>query len=759
MPKVEEEAPKHLRPYEFHGVRVEASGGEQAVGDCPFCGKERKFSINVSTGLWSCKSCQAGTDKGGGNLATFLRLLWKTSDAATNGQHVKLAEERKLLHPETLMFWEVTWSDLSQCWLVPGYGVDKKLNQLYKYQMDLRSKKMVLFATPGVGHQLHGVNLWDPKKPDVFVCEGPWDAMVLWETMRATKETEDGFEPTASEASSLLAKANVVAVPGCGSVGEPFAKFLPMFAGKRVALMFDSDHPREAGGKIVEGAGWTAMRRVAGLFHASRSKPKSVEYLHWGEAGYDPDQKSGHDVRDVLSQGRTGADRSALLGGLLAKVGPIPTEWVAGRSKVAVGRGSVEVEPESCDSWSQLTNAWRKAMSWRPIMSDVLAVMLAVALSTEQKGDQQLFLQVIGDAGSGKTRFCDAMLVSKRCFSLEHMTGFHSGWKDASGEDFSLLSRINRKTLITPEGDVLMSSPNFTEIMSQQRRIFDGSSGASYKNRKEDLQYTGLRTPWIIAGTPALLDMNQAKLGDRFLKIILDQPTDEEKGSILTRVGFASLRSVVQNSDGGDGAILGREMLEAYRMTGGYVDWLRSNASELLSSLVNDEDRLVAKCASLAEFASFLRARPSAQNFHDKTKDNHDTKEMPTRLLYQFVRLACCLAAVLGKRGVDEDVERILTKMAVDTAKGGTLGLCKLLFKAGRNGMSLHAIAQLTNYTEEKERLLLRFMRRIGAVEVFQQRPKKPKKGRPSVVACKRPRWRLTERLMTLYREVVGDAK
>jgi hypothetical protein len=169
-------------------------------------------------------------------------------------------------------------------------------------------------------------------------------------------------------------------------------------------------------------------------------------------------------------------------------------------------------------------NAWRKALEWRQELDDVLSVLLAVCFSTEQVGDQ-LFLQFIANAGVGKTVFCDALLTSKNCYPLEHVKGFHSGWREGQdGEDFSLITRINRKTLVTPEGDVIMSSPQFTEIMSQQRRIFDGTAGASFKNMKKDRRYTGLRTPWIIAGTPALMQTDQSRLGDRFLRICANGP-------------------------------------------------------------------------------------------------------------------------------------------------------------------------------------------------------------------------------------------
>ena len=193
-------------------------------------------------------------------------------------------------------------------------------------------------------------------------------------------------------------------------------------------------------------------------------------------------------------------------------------------------------------------------------MDDVLSVMLAVVLSTVQKGDQ-LFCMVVGDASGGKTRLCEGLLVSKHCYSLEHLTGFFSGYKDDEGNDYSLINRVNRKCMITPEGDVMMSNPAFPQIMAQQRRIFDGSAGATYKNLKEDREYKGLRTPWIIAGTPVMMEKDQASLGDRFLKVYLGSPTQDQRREILSRVSRSAIEAVKCESDGKE--IIGERMQQA----------------------------------------------------------------------------------------------------------------------------------------------------------------------------------------------------
>jgi ribosomal protein L37AE/L43A len=58
VPKVSDK-PVNLRPYLFHGLDLEWEGRDQAVGECPFCGKEGKFYVALETGKWDCKVCAA----------------------------------------------------------------------------------------------------------------------------------------------------------------------------------------------------------------------------------------------------------------------------------------------------------------------------------------------------------------------------------------------------------------------------------------------------------------------------------------------------------------------------------------------------------------------------------------------------------------------------------------------------------------------------------------------------------------------------
>lgn len=305
MPKVNgDDTPAKLKPYKFHGLDLSYSNGDkEALATCPFCDHDGKFSITIESGEWRCLSCNEGTDKGrvtkGGNVYVFLRKLWEYGENATH-DYQELASNRGVLFPETLVAWGVCRSIVTREWLVPGYNVEGSLCQLYRYVMV--DGRMRLLATPTIGHQLHGMNLFDKKKDSVYVCEGPWDAIVLWEVLKHTKRGDDGeLAKTANQAISLLSEANVLAVPGCSTFNE---KAWPaLFSGKHVYLMYDNDHEKtnpKTGNKTAPAA-YEAMRRVAGILGATKKPPAQISYLHWGDLGFNPGLPTGYDVRDLLT--------------------------------------------------------------------------------------------------------------------------------------------------------------------------------------------------------------------------------------------------------------------------------------------------------------------------------------------------------------------------------------------------------------------------------------------------------------------------
>lgn len=890
MPKVESGTPKMLRPYEFHGVHLEwEEGKEEATGDCPWCGREGKFSVLIETGQWRCFVCNEGVDNGkvnkGGNAFTFIRMLWEQSLESTT-DYSNLRIHRKLLTDESLRSWGVCKAVLGYSnWLIPGFNAEGKLTQLYRYIKDKMSGKFRLIPTPELGHGLHGMNLFNSDKKEVYLGEGPWDGMAWWEALAGTKRIDGGkLAITASIENSLLQEANVLATPGCNVFNEGW---INLFARKHVYLMYDNDHSKLNRGKLVESAGYAGMRRVAQLLSRADEPPETIRFLKWGDNGFDRALPTGYDVRDCLAQGATQSQRVTFVQQIINKIQPIPEDWIEGRSKSTAKKGGTEMESVPCETWAELVVEWRKALRWTEGLDRALSIMLACVTSTKAIGDQ-LWIKIIGppaclhgdtpiydpidgsfkpvrmraeeDRGfhvyskchetdevivahalcprligraemfkvsfangnsltvaekhrfltptmgyveltelsvgdlvvafnegdiktgasnlpyntnitlvegvgesnyydfhvpvtnnywtssvfnhnCGKSTLCEALSIN-RDFTIAKSTirGFHSGYKtDKEGEeDHSLIPLIMGKTLITKDGDTLLQSPNLAQILSEARDLYDSVSRTHYRHGM-NRDYDGVRMTWILCGTSSLRSIDSSELGERFLDcVIMDRIEEDLEDEILIRKANQSKRCLSFEADGKIETQHDPDLVRAMQLTGGYIDYLRKNARRLMDE-VDMSDEAMTTCIHYAKFVAHLRARPS------KKQDETAEREFATRLTSQIVRLATCVAVVLNRKTVDVEVLRRVKRVTMDTARGRTMEICRHLFRAGEIGLDTKALAMYTNQTEDSERTLLRFLRKIEVVDSFVIKS-------PGV--SQRPRWKLTQRMKKLYTEV-----
>lgn len=734
--------PKALRPYKFHGLAMSWSEGrEQVQADCPFCGKEGKLWLNAGNGLWDCKVCGLT-----GNSYTFVRELWRVSDEATT-DYDELVADRGYVNSDGLMRWGVCKSVITDEWLVPGYNRDGKMCQLYRY-VSVEGKYR-LWATTDMEQQLLGVNLYDPKKPEVWLCEGVWDCIALWELLRGTKRLDDGtYTATANEGASLLKDVNTLGVAGATIFNDAW---LPLFAGKRVVMAYHNDYPRKhpTTGKDMAPAGFSALKRMTKTFASAEAPPTELSYVNWGPGGFDRSLKDGYDVRDVATAGPA-KERVKNVPLLLSRVSAIPQEWLVGvtRSSSNGKPATLEVECATCTDWRALTNAWRKAMKWTEGLDRALSVMLSCIVTTETPGDQ-LWIKVMGPASCGKTTLCEAVSVAKKyVVANSTMRGFHSGY-GPKDEDNSLIRLLYNKTLVTKDGDSLLTAPNLSQILAEARDIYDRTSRTHYRTGKSK-DYEGVNMTWVLCGTSSLRVLDSSELGERFLDcVIMEGINEEEEDDILSRIGnrvVSNMRRVDQYASNGFAKMPGISqedfcMLRAKQLTGGYINYLRQAADDLLQQLGVDQDAQ-SICAKYAKFVAYMRARPSAK------QTEATEREFAGRLYAQHLRMMMCIAVSLGERAVNDEVLRRTKRVATDTARGVTSDMTKHLHLAGRDGLDPRTIGILCNRTTLDINNYLRFLRQIKAVEVFTNQVAVGLKGQQ--------RYRLTQRMHNLYSEVMS---
>lgn len=736
-----------LRPFRWHGIDIDPPpSGDQAVATCPFCDKP-KFFVNVTNGLWDCKVCGAK-----GNPLDFLRQLWEASDKATTDYH-PLIEHRGLLEVTTPASWNVARSIITGEWLVPGYHPDGRLVQLYRYVKGPTGKS-ALWATAGFGHGLHGVGLFDPKKSDVFVCEGVWDAMAWWEMLGSCKYVDlpGGMQElglTANPDKSLLAEANVLAVPGCNVWVESWGR---MLAGKNVVLCYDNDHPRihPKTNQLLEPVGWAAMKRVAHQLSSQEQPPNRMAIIRWGEDAteYNSDLADGFDLRDaMLAGGATATERIRAVDTVLQKVVAIPEDWVQGRTPEAKRKGGYALDLAGARSWAEVVEAGSAALEWIDGLDKTLSVMLASVLSTKSLGIQ-LWVKVIGPPSCGKSELCEAVSANQTYVrAISSIKGFHSGYKvDKDGsEDVSLISQLRDMTLVTKDGDTLITTPNLPQILAEARDIYDRVSRTHYRNNM-GRDYMNLNMTWVLCGTESLRVLDSSELGERFLDCVVVEELDED---LERRIALMGVNQECDDSNlEANGKIESMDNPAKTRfkqVVGGYVNYLRLNANQLLNG-VKFPDTLRMRCVRMGEFVSFVRSRPS------KLQEEKAQRELCIRLSRQLARLAKCLAVVLNKPEVDEEVIERVRQVALDTARGRVYRIVtELAQRPDEVGLDTKSLALLTHQKEDKERDLLKFMRKIKVVDLFQR---DLGNGARSV-----PKWRLTPRVRKLYDEILGAAR
>jgi hypothetical protein len=297
MPKVQEDdTPEGLKVFAFHHVPNLSwtSGDDDAYADCPFCGTSKKLGINKTSGLFNCFVCGAK-----GNGYSFVRMLHEQALADTPPQkYEKLAQDSQFLSGEAAREWGVAIHPLTDEWCLPGYNHETKVTGLYRFA-PLKKKDgswgRKLLPSPGLGHHLFGLNLYEEQKPHVYLTEGWRDGIVLYEVLR----------DYAPHGVPLLNEANVLAVPGTNSFKPEWAKF---FRKKNVWIMYDNDHPKvnpKTGESVLVG-GTMGVRRVASILRSlpQEDQPEVVGYLAWGSnenVGYTTELENGTDLRDFIS--------------------------------------------------------------------------------------------------------------------------------------------------------------------------------------------------------------------------------------------------------------------------------------------------------------------------------------------------------------------------------------------------------------------------------------------------------------------------
>lgn len=229
------------------GVPLKDGTSNQAVGDCPFCGKEKKFYVNKASLLWDCKVCGES-----GNFGTFLMKIYSLLESPPESRLSTLATNRGL-KPSTLSKAGVRILDSGEFVIPVPSLTGKSFDDLRLYKVGSKTRSIGggtvgLFNAPNI-----------KKTGTIYLLEGEWDCLAF-------------EEMNIKDASAVSTSASVFK-----------DSWLPVFEGRDVVIVFDHDPAGEEG-----------MRKVTEKLSGTA---KSIRSVSWSEK-----LPQGFDFRDLYLQ-------------------------------------------------------------------------------------------------------------------------------------------------------------------------------------------------------------------------------------------------------------------------------------------------------------------------------------------------------------------------------------------------------------------------------------------------------------------------
>lgn len=651
-------------PFEELGVVFHADNGNERVGDCPFCGKERHFYVNKDTTLYSCKRCSAE-----GNVYTFYQ---KMCEEAAKSKLDELATDRAL-PVSALRRWGV--GRLGKMFTIPVRSIKGSVADVRTYVIG-RGGVWSLKGTPGVGLLgADGLSNIKRKNEPVFVCEGEWDAMALEFLLR--KVGKPGI---------------VVGVPGANTFKDAWRSW---FSGRDVVLCYDNDVAGDDGSA-------RASKKVAAY-------ARSIRYLCW------PDSlDEGFDVRDLVKKAITQKKLPqawSLFVSLIKKThrraesGAVSKIGVAADPARVVGAES-SVDPERQTSskpakkvyLKDIEREYGKRFLMTPDMMDSLKIMLSVVVSNAIPGDP-LWMFIVAPPGSGKTMLLNTLGGSDECVFRSSVTphSLVSGFR--ADTDPSLIPQLDGKVFVLKDYTEVLGMVYVAqeELYSILRGAYDGKVEKSYGNgitRSYESHFS------MLAGVTTKIHGNhQATLGERFLKFQIYKKTAYNADDQI-RAALSTVSKEARNEE--ELKLLAR-------------DFISRTAAEARGFTDKKIEQMVPPWAierliALAQIIAMLRAEVERDVYKDtlKRKPQH---EMGTRLAKQLKKLAMSLCVVYGVEKVTEEIYSLVERVAFDTSIGFHLDIVQALIemkgRAGRDELSKITRLPITNITRHLEDMML----------------------------------------------------
>lgn len=610
-----------LRCFQQHGFEQqgEASGGN-IFGRCPLCGKDKHFYIKPEQKVWDCKRCG---HKGG--FQTFLDAAFAAATEAVPLDAITGLARDRGLDPKTLNHFHVGYNSHTESFIIPILDITgKRVWDLRLY----KNKK--LLSTAGCHVGLFNWGALDEEKDTVYVCEGEWDGMALWEARKMAKA-----DPAA-----------IVAVPGAGTFK---ADWITSFKGKKVRVLYDNDKAGREG----------SLK----LYNVLKALADDLQFLQWPE-----DTGEGFDVRDLYK--REGAKKAlAFIEEHLGETPPGVSEdadVLTVDPKVAIARETSKLDGQGIFP----EEVYATYQKWLHLPDTVvLDFMFGTVIANRLPGDP-LWGQLVGPSGATKTELLQSLTGAAMIMTATSLTphALVSGANFSGGGDPSLLPKWNGKVVIIKDLTVLLSMNPMhrEEIFSIFRDAYDGKTEKNFGNgvyRSYEIKFG------IIAGVTPIIEIfaeEHTALGERFLRFPVSVPT-----TIKGKLDLA--RRAMNNT-------LSEDQMRAE---------LREVAKTVLNFKFPDSVKIPLemdeRILHAAQLLALLRSTIKRDNF-TKEITYKPFSEMATRLSKQFRKMLYGVALFRRLDVADERCYEVVKRIVLGTIPSRMNDILRAMYKKDRHG-------------------------------------------------------------------------
>ncbi len=651
-----------LRGFVKFGVHFHGQNQSQAYGDCPFCGKEGKFYVNIKNQLWDCKVCSRKGD--------YLRFLSEMADQCFNALDPvsirKLATNRGL-PIEAITQWRI--GRYGNQYTIPIYADTGKIQDLRTY--DLGKKIM---SSPGCSVGLFGVEKL--KNADVavpvYLCEGEWDGIALHWLLNV----------------KLKKKVMVTAVPGAGTFKR---EWIDALKGRDVIVLYDNDAAGENGELTVKA-------RLLG-------NAKSLRYLRWPASLPD-----GFDIRDLVVKD---AIENKKPRGTYDKIHTLleRTPRKKDLTELASGEFVNTVSEKDIDFNVTIEDVFTVFKKWMYINNtDGIEMALATVISNQLQGDP-VWLFLVAPPGGSKTEIMNTFSRVPTTYTTSSLTpqSLISGASLKNGSDPSLVPKLDGKTLIVKDFTSIMGKKENEkdEIFGILRDAYDGKCGKVFGNGIE--RYYESHFSFLSGVTPSIYELSgqYAGLGERFLKFFIGSNLEHDHEVDIIDRAISNVNTEKQMRD---------EMAEVVMRYVNKICYLIKQPDFKSPEIPQDVRHSLIR---LAQWGAGMRGVIGREKYRDDMITSRPSTEVGSRIGKQLAKILIALAIGRESPTCTEDNYRLVRKCMLDTISQRDEDIFRMILKSCPtvdDSISTLDVVVRTRYTMSTVRRVLDNMNLLNIV-------------------------------------------